>query len=537
MVAAGSGIWVAAQPFAAASHRGGTLTLVTSDLPQLDPVHDLDLAGPAIAAVYDGLVAFRKAAGAQGDTLVPDLAVALPRPADGGRTYTFTLRRGIRYSNGTPVRASDFRRGLQRELSFGEAPGYYQAILGAPACQRNPKQCDLSAGIITADAAGTVTFHLSQADPDFLDKLALLMAAPAPPGAASHPMDRAPFLPGTGPYKISRYQPGASLALVRNPYFHQWSYAAQPAGYPDVIRIEQMADTRQQQSAVETGRADLMDISFAGQLYRPLAIRYPTRVHPGLKLTTTYLFLNTGQPPFTSLKARQALNYAIDRARIIQLLHLDSPDQATPTCQVLPASYPSYQPYCPYTTGPGDGTWHGPDLATAARLARESGTTHVPVTVWLGSAWDKQVGTYLVQVLRQLGYRATVRNVSQDQFDAAVKQPSRKIQLGLTGWAPDIPDASDFFLPLLTCRSYYNLAQFCDPHVDQLASQAQTAQQTDPAAARKLWASIDHIVTDQAAWVPIFNESLTAYFVSARVGNYQDSGYYVGPLLDQIWVR
>jgi len=61
--------------------------------------------------------------------------------------------------------------------------------------------------------------------------------------------------------------------------------------------------------------------------------------------------------------------------------------------------------------------------------------------------------------------------------------------------------------------------------------------QTDPAAARKLWGSIDHIVTDQAAWVPIFNESLTAYFVSARVGNYQDSGYYIGPLLDQIWVR
>jgi YVTN family beta-propeller protein len=537
MVAAGSGIWVAAQPFAAASHRGGTLTEVSSDLPQLDPAHDLDLASPAMAAVYDGLVAFRKAAGAQGDTLVPDLAIVLPRPADGGRTYTFTLRRGIRYSNGTPVRASDFRRGLQRQLSFGDEPGYYQAILGAPACQLNPKRCDLSAGIITDDAAGTVTFHLSQADPDFLDKLALLMAAPAPPGAASHPMDRAPFLPGTGPYKISRYQPGASLTLVRNPYFHQWSYAAQPAGYPDVIRIEQMADPRQQQSAVETGRADLMDISFDGQLYRPLAIRYPTRLHPGLKLTTTYLFLNTGQPPFTSLKARQALNYAIDRARIIQLLHLDSPAQATPTCQVLPASYPSYQPYCPYTTGPGDGTWHGPDLATAARLARESGTTHVPVTVWNGSAWDRQVGTYLVQVLRQLGYRATVRNVSQDQFDAAVKQPSRKIQLGLTGWAPDIPAASDFFLPLLTCRSYYNLAQFCDPHVDQLASQAQTAQQTDPAAARQLWASIDRIVTDQAAWVPIFNESLTAFFVSARVGNYQESGYYIGPLLDQIWVR
>ena len=545
IVAAGSGVWVAAQPFAAASHRGGTLTEVSSSLPQLDPVHDLDLASPALAAVYDGLVAFRKAVGAQGDTLVPDLAVVLPRPADGGKAYTFTLRRGIRYSNGTPVRASDFRRGIQRQLSFGDVPDYYQAILGAPACHPNSRRCDLAAGIITNDAAGTVTFRLSQADPDFLDKLALLLAAPAPPGTAGHLMDRAPFLPGTGPYKISRYRRGASLTLVRNPYFRQWSYAAQPAGYPDVIRIEQIADPRQRQSAVAAGRADVADVSFDGQLYRPLAVRYPTRVHSGLKLTTTYLFLNTRQPPFTSLKARQAVNYAIDRARIIQLLHLDSPGQATPTCQVLPAGYPSYQPYCPYTAGPNDGAWHGPDLAMAARLARESGTTHVPVTVWNNlDAWGKPVGAYLVDLLKRLGYRATLRDVSDRQFYAAASNASRKIQLGLTGWAPDIPAASDFFLPVLTCRSFYqdpastsNLAEFCDHHVDQLASQAQAAQPTDPAAARKLWASIDRNVTDQAAWVPVFNESVTAFFVSARVGNYQDSGAYIGSLLDQIWIR
>ena len=537
IVAAGSGVWVAAQPFAAASHRGGTLTEVSSDLPQLDPVHDLDLASPALAAVYDGLVAFRKAAGAQGNTLVPDLAVVLPRPADGGTTYTFTLRRGIRYSTGTLVRASDFRRGIQRQLSFGDVPSYYEGILGGQVCRKHPKSCDLHAGILTDDAAGTVTFRLGQADPDFPDKLALLMAAPAPPGAAGHPMDRAPFLPGAGPYMISRYRPGASLPLVRNPYFRQWSYAAQP-GYPNVIRIEQIADPRQRQSAVAAGRADLMDISFNGQLYRPLAIRYPTRVHSGLKLITTYLFLNTRQPPFTSLKARQALNYAIDRARIIQLLHLDSPGQATPTCQVLPAGFPGYQPYCPYTVGPNDGAWHGPDPATAVRLARESGTTHVPVTVWNDQTdFGKSAGAYLVQVLRQLGYRATVRNVTLDQFDAAVHNASRKIQLGLTGWAPDIPAASDFILPVLTCGSYDNLARFCDHHIDELASEAQAAQQTDPAAARKLWSSIDRIVTDQAAWVPVFNESGTAFFVSARVGNYQDSGYYIGPLLDQIWIR
>ena len=103
---------------------------------------------------------------------------------------------------------------------------------------------------------------------------------------------------------------------------------------------------------------------------------------PASSSPPSYLFLNTRQPPFTSLKARQAINYAIDRGRIIQLLHLVSPGQATPTCQILPAGFPSYQRYCPYTAGAKDGAWHGPDLAKAVRLAHESGTTHVPVTVW-----------------------------------------------------------------------------------------------------------------------------------------------------------
>jgi peptide/nickel transport system substrate-binding protein len=438
------------------------------------------------------------------------------------------------------VRASDFRRGIQRQLSFGANPGYYEGILGAQACHQHPRRCDLSAGILTDDTAGTVTFRLGRADPDFLYKLALDLATPAPPGAPDHAIDRAPFLPGTGPYMISRYRPHASLTLVRNPRFRQWSYAAQPPGYPDVIRFEQMTDPRQQQSAVAAGRADLVDIGFNALPYRPLAIRYPTRIHSGLKLFTTYLFLNTRQPPFTSLKARQAINYAIDRARISQLLGT-GPPAAVPTCQILPAGFPSYQPYCPYTADAGDGAWHGPDLATAVRLAHQSGTTHVPVTVW--NFWGQPVGAYLVQLLRQLGYQATLRNVTSDQFFAAAGNSSRKIQIGAVGWAADFPTPSNYFVPVLTCRSFYenpastaNLAEFCDPHADALASQAQAAQQTDPATARKLWASIDRIVTDQAPWVPILTGATTV-FVSARVGNYQESPYYYGPLLDQIWIQ
>ena len=541
MVVAPSGMWVAARPFAAAAHRGGTLVEVTSSLPSLDPVHEISVATPALAGVYDGLLGFRRAGGAQGQTLVPDLAVRLVRPTDGGTTYTFTLRRGIRYSNGALVQASDFRRGLQREISFGDDPDYYQSILGAPAC--NPRRCDLSAGIIVDDAAGTVTFHLDRADPDLPYKLALQWAAPAPPGAADHLMDRAPFLPGTGPYMVSQYQPDSSLTLVRNPNFRQWSYAAQPAGYPDVIRIDQIADPRAQEAAVAAGRADLVGVT--DERYDPLALRYPTRVHTGLKLGTMYLFLNTRQPPFNNLEARQAINYAIDRGRLIQLLHLSFPDQATPTCQILPAGFPSHRPYCPYTTDAGDGVWHGPDMAKATRLARQSGTTHIPVTIWTldGEFANDEVSSYLVGLLQELGYQATLQTLPKGHSYESAGNASREIQIGLNVWVADIPAASDFFLPVLSCASFdqhlantANLAEFCDPRADQLASMALAAQQTDPATARKLWAQVDHLVTGQAPWVPILNLG-NSVFVSARAGNYQDSPYYAGPLLDQMWVQ
>ncbi len=542
IVVAPSGMWVAARPFAVAGHRGGTLIEVTSSLPPLDPVHDISTATPALAGVYDGLLGFRRVGGALGQTLVPDLAARLTRPTDGGTTYTFTLRPGIRYSNGALVQASDFRHGIQRQISFGDSAEYIDSIVGARACHRNPRRCDLTAGIVVNDAAGTVIFHLDRADPDFPYMLALPWSAPAPPGAADHFMDRAPFLPGTGPYMVSQYQPDSSLTLVRNPNFRQWSYAAQPAGYPDVIRIDQIADPRAQEAAVAAGRADLVEV--ANQRYGPLHLRYPTRVHSGLKLTTTSLFLNTRRPPFNNLKARQAINYAIDRNRLIRLMHL-SPDQATATCQVLPEGFPSHRPYCPYTADAGDGYWHSPDMAMATRLAQQSGTTHVPVTIWTikGGLANDDVNSYLRGLLRSLGYQVSLRALSDDQFFTTAGNSSSKFQVGLAGWVANIPTASDFFVPALSCRSFdqhparaANLAEFCDPHVDQLADNAQAAQQTDPAAARRLWAQADQLVTDQAPWVPILNLG-GSVFVSARAGNYQDSPYYAGPLLDQMWVQ
>src|SRR5262249_36178190 len=114
---------------------------------------------------------------------------------------------------------------------------YYDGILGATKCRRVPARCDLSAGIVADDGAGTVTFHLADPDLGFLPKLALPFSYVVPSGTPARDSGNTP-LPATGPYMIVEYRPETILRLVRNPKFHEWSKAAQPDGYPDVIDFQ-----------------------------------------------------------------------------------------------------------------------------------------------------------------------------------------------------------------------------------------------------------------------------------------------------------
>src|SRR5262249_5028683 len=165
-----------------------------------------------------------------------------------------------------------------------------------------------------------------------------------------------------------------------------------------------VAGPRSQLSAVTAGRADLVDLVANSQPSRGLGLRYPTRLHSSLRTGTTYVFLNTRQPPFNNVQVRPAVNYAIDRAHLASLFGL-APGEAAVTCQILPVDFPGHQPYCPYTTGDNNGTWRGPDIRKARRLVNASHTTDVPVTVW-GYPRDAGMGAYLVRLLPGLGYRA-----------------------------------------------------------------------------------------------------------------------------------
>jgi YVTN family beta-propeller protein len=522
-----------------AGHRGGVLRLETEP-PECgagDPVCPFDLVWPL---VYDGLVAYRRVGGTAGATLVPNLAARLPTPTDDGKTYTFQLRKGIRYSDGTPVRASDFRPSVERVMRAGGGVGTFSNVVGADRC-RPGKPCDLSAGISADDDAETITIHLTRPDNEFLYGLALegslTSARAARRPIASHQ------LPGTGPYRVASAEPKREIHLVRNPYFRVWSRDARPDGYPAEIRFHLNDHPEPGLAAVERGSADWTslntpDLSPARQ--RGVVTRHADLVHSDPGAGTLWLFLNTRLPPFDDVRVRRAINYATDRQALIRLIGAEA--GLRPTCQMIPPSFPGYRPYCPYTRNPTRaGTWSAPDMSKARALVAASGTKGTPVDVVLPPApIAVAIGRYYGQILRSLGYRVRLR--TDLDFLATYADSRKHTQLGQTGWFADKLAASNFLTPLFTCAAFVpkspansNFFQYCNPKLDAKIKEATAIQGSDPTRAAELWGEIDKMVTDDAVAVPWANPRNSA-LVSRRVGNYQSHPLW-GTLLDQLWVK
>lgn len=531
LAAGGGRLWVAARD-ASAEHRGGTLRV---SVPEVDGIEQGYPAVSWMTLSGDGLTAYRRTSGPAGASIVPDLATSLPTPTDGGRTYTFAMREGIRYSTGERVRPGDIRRGVERffrlGVPIGVAPDYYDRIVGAAACRRRPATCDLSRGIVADEAANTVTIHLTEPDADLLHRLALPFANAVAPSAPEGPVTTE-GLPATGPYVIAGHVPGEEVRFVRNPHFREWSRAARPDGYPDEILVTEAGDA-EALDAVEENR---IDVDLYGRLdaedVARLTAQRPERVSVAPVAAIFTVTLNTRRPPFDRADARKAVAFALDREALAG--SGDGSRHAQVACQILPPSFPAHEPYCPYTTGPGDGRWHGPDLQTARALVARSGTAGAEVTVrtfpeFAGEA--RQVAA----TLDAIGYRADAEVLPLERWVAVAYGPreERDVQVGLSGWLLDYPAPSSF-LEQFRCGAA-DPADFCDPAVDARVAAARRLQERDPAAADAEWAELDRTLTDRAAWIPYANPR-DVRLVSERVGNLVTHPVW-RLALDQTWVR
>lgn len=525
-----------------AAHRGGTLRLVTVAAEgTIDPHINYTLKNWQVyQLVYDGLVNFSRAAGPKAFDLVPGLAEEIPTPTDDGKTWTFKIRQGIKFSNGKDLTVDDVVASFSRifKVSGPTAGTFYVGIEGAEACLKAPADCKLS-GVTGDAAAGTVTIKLTAPDAEFLYKLAVPHAAILPADAPPKDVGTEP-IPGTGAYMIASYNPNERMKLVRNPHFKQWSEMAQPEGFVDEIDYDFGLTEEAAITAIQNGQADwLFDPPPADRLPE-LGTTYANQVNVNPLMAFWYAPMNTNLAPFNDKRVRQALNYAIDRDAIVGLF--GGPVLAQPVCQILPPNMPGHEPFCQYTVDPGE-SWSAPDIDKAKALVEESGTAGQEVTIVTeDTVVSKAIGTYLQSVLNDLGYVASVKPVSSNIQFTYIQNTNNKVQISISQWYQDYPQPSNFLNILLSCASFtpgsdssINISGYCNKDLDARMQAAMAQAVTDPAGAYEEWKKIDQAFMEEAPMAPLFTPKRVD-FVSSRVGNYMfSSQFYM--ILANLWVK
>jgi len=524
-------------------HRGGTMRLVArSAAGTLDPHINYTLQyWQLYQSVYSGLTGFKKGAGEEGFKVVPNIAEELPTMSNDGKTYTFKIRKGVMFSDGREVTVKDVVASLQRlfKVSSPTSGGFYSVIVGADKCIAEPATCTLEGGVVGDEAAGTVTINLTRADPEFLYKLAVPHAAILPADTPTTDTGSDPIA-GTGPYYLSAYDPNKGLTISRNPHFKVWSEDAMPDGYPDVVQYDFGLTDEAEVTAVQNGEADWMFDQPPTDRLGEIGTKFKDQVYINTLTAWWYAPMNTRLAPFDNVKARQAVNFAIDRKTLVNLF--GGPVLAAPVCQVLPPGFPGHVDYCPYTKDPGT-KWSAPDIEKARQLVEESGTKGQKVTVIVeDTAVSKSIGVYLQSVLKDIGYDADVKPISPNIQFTYIQNTNNKVQISVSQWYQDYPAASNFLNVLFGCDSFVegsdssvNISGFCDQDVEAKMKEAFSLAATDQAAADKIWADVDRMVTDKAPMAALFTPKHID-FVSKRLGNFQFNAQFYW-MVTQSWVK
>ncbi len=393
---------------------------------------------------------------------------------------------------------------------------------------------------MTADAAAnTVTIKLTAPDAEFLYKLAVPHAAILPADTPAKDVGTDP-IPGTGAYMIQSYNPNERMKLVRNPNFKEWSEIAQPDGFVDEIDYDFGLTEEAAITAIQNGQADwLFDPPPADRLTE-LGTTYANQTHVNPLMAFWYAPMNTNLAPFNDVRVRQAVNYAIDRAAIVDLF--GGPVLAQPVCQILPPNMPGHVPTCRYTAEPGE-EWSAPDMDKAKALVEESGTAGQEVTIVTeDTVVSKGIGTYLQSVLNELGYKASVKPISSNIQFPYIQNTNNKVQMSISQWYQDYPQPSNFLNILLSCASFtpgsdssINISGYCNKDLDARMKAAMAQAVTDPEGAYAEWTKIDDAFMENAPMAPLFTPKRVD-FVSSRVGNYMfSSQFYM--ILANLWVK
>lgn len=476
----------------------------------LDPSLSYTLEGwTSMWDTYVPLLTYVHADGAAGTKVIPGLARALPRITDGGRTYTLFLRPGLRYSDGTPVRASDFGATIERMIAMNSpATPFYTSIVGAEKFAKT-KHGGIS-GIEADDKTGRIVIHLEHPRSTFSNELAMLSAAPLPADTKHEDLSGDPP-PGTGPYEIVASKPGSSWEYRRNP---EWAKANGklmpriPAGHFDAIDVSVNKNSETAVNEVEHGSKDWMEEQPPSDRFAELLSRYKgTQLLITPQIDIYYFWMNVDTPPFNDVRVRRAVNYAINPAALTRIYG----GQLRPSQQVLPVAMPGHRTYKPYPY----------DMKKAKELIAAADPKVRDVNVWTYNLDpNKQAGEYYEGVLRELGFHTTLKTVAAANYITVIgNQSTPGLDTGLGNWYIDYPHPNDYFAPQLssagiTPTASTNWAHFHEPRIDRqiaLLNRKPLSPATEAAYAR-----LDREVMRQAPWAPFGSLALTS-FVSDQI--------------------
>jgi peptide/nickel transport system substrate-binding protein len=516
----------------AEANKGGTLKVNQAE-------SDFDFVDPQLAYRTDDwsmiyttsmpLVGFQEKAGAAGAQLVPVGATAFPTVTGNGKTYTFHVRPGLKFSDGSPVTAAAYQRSWERILSpkmgspLGVNLSLQDDIVGAQAFLAGK-----ASKISGISAKGqTLTFHLTSANATFVSILSMQWFTPVKPNTpySSTGMN---VYPAAGPYYIASRDPGRSTVLKRNPYYK----GDRPAN-PDQIVFTPNVNVDQSLLQVKAGQADLDLIDVPATATAGLGQQYGVnkgRFWVGPTSCVSYMAMNNARAPFDNVNMRKAVEYAIDRPAQLRLLGAYAGKR---TSQLLVPGIPGYKPFNAYPL-------KGADVAKAKQLAgsaiASAPTLNVVHTTSTTSTNRAQVAEFN---LKQVGFKINDQPTPATNYYQVIQTRGTSYNFVTNGgWCADYFDPFDYLNVLFDGRklqaannnnyAYFNNAAFNKglDHASALSGSARSAA----------YAQLDHDLMAKYAPVVPYIISTNTFFTASRVKNWIYSTYFGTPYLNALAV-
>jgi peptide/nickel transport system substrate-binding protein len=465
--------------------------------------------------VWTGLVGYKHENGPGGATLVPYLAESMPKISADGKDYKFTLRDGLKYSNGNAVKASDFRCTIERDFKM-DSPGvgFYSDISGVSGSNgyAETKKGHIS-GIITNDANRTVEIKLDSPRGDFLYILAMEFSHFVPCGTPASDQSTHP-IPATGPYMVQSYRPNRSITMVRNPNYND-QIPTMPTGNPDKVEATIITDPVAAYQRVISGQADYDYQPVPTDRLPEAQSKYKEQLRIYTNANTYYYAINNRIPPFNNIQARKAAQMAIDPQAIISGIY---GGLGRPTQNFLPPGYPQYKKIDAWSF----------DLAKAKQLVQQSGTAGQSVDVY-GPNEDPSKSTteYLANQLTKIGYKTKLHLLEHSVYFQTIGAQKTRAQAMFTDWYQDYPHPLDWFDVLLngeriTETHNNNPGNVNVPSVNKEIDALKKISEITPEVNAR-WAKVDKdLMATYATTIPYMNRSQTDFF-----GTKMDMSCYV----------